>query len=287
MNLSELVINSNLNFHKHGIVMGSAPSVQLARKIIGKGVLIGVGDLPWRAPDLGPFDFWVTANNIFPIPWKKEHAAIIKKINIPTLISCVSESEQGLLGMTLIQKKDILVKTLDLDNVIPYDSVHIGPLISEVDDPNFCLFNQILNSGKSIQDLLIDSELSKDSTYSTGHTVAIHGFALAVLLNANPIYLCGIEIPKTMHAYRYINNFKRLTYSNESISQYSKRMLKNYIHPIGGNFDTDFANLTHQKIMTDFSIVANLAKLKGINVINLSTTSSLVDIEGIHTVEKV
>jgi hypothetical protein len=287
MNLAQLVSSHGYNFSTPGVVMGSAPSVKLSKNLLGKKVLIGLGDLPWRAPKIGPFDFWVTANNIFPIPWNKNHARIIKQIGIPTLISCVSQTELNFVKAS-IEEKDISVQNLaSLSNVIPYDSVHLNPFLPTSENGQICYFGDKLKVGPSMQELVFNLKNENKMTYSSGHTVAIHGFALAVLLKLNPIYLCGIEIPITMNNYKYINNLKRLNYSNESLDEYLKRMAKNYFDGIGKKFKTDFSDQTYNKIINDFSIVASIARELGINVINLSPKSSLSYVEGITTIEKI
>ena len=287
VNLSEFISHNNLHRKTAAVVMGSAPSVSFASKISEEKIMIAVGDLPWRAPELGPYDFWITANNIFPIPWDDKHAKIIKKINIPTLVSCVAQSEVNMQTLNYPEKCIKINQVFNLPNVIPYDSVHQTTDLNEAKEIDSCLFNSKLNSGQSIQELLLKYNHSAKTTYSSGHTVAIHGFALAVLLNANPIYLSGIEIPQTMNKYRYINNLKRLNYSNETWMEYLKRMIKNYIARVGEGFSTDFSNMTYEKILEDFSIVTSIASDLGIDVINLSSSSSLTKIKGIHTIEKI
>jgi hypothetical protein len=287
MNLTKLISDNNLNKKIPAAVLGSAPSVSLVDKVPGNKIKIAVGDLPWRAPELGPYDFWVTANNLFPIPWEEKHAKIIKEINIPTLISCVSQSE---INMTNISDQDKCIKMnriFDYPKIVPYDSVHSTRDSDNLNGRYGCLFNDYLNVGPSIQELLLSKNQSFANSYSSGHTVAIHGFALAVLLNANPIYLTGIEIPQTMNIYKYINNFKKFDYVDESWDQYLKRMIKNYIPRIGKRFMSDFSNETYGKILEDFSIVTSIANDLGINVINLSSSSSLTKIKGIHTIDKI
>ena len=287
MNLQELLSRKTYSYALPGIVLGSAPSVKFARKIQQNKIQIALGDLPWRAPKLGPFDFWVTANNIFPLPWNPKHAQIIKELNLPTLISCVALS--NLHFMELHEEDKFLKRNgmLNLSNVIPYDSVHSSTSLSPIKNLNSCPFPPEFDVGPSIQNLILKLNKYSNSTYSTGHTVAIHGFALAILLQLNPIYLCGIEIPRSMNKYKYINNLKKLNYSDETIDQYCKRMIKNYIGGVGKKFGTDFSNDTFYKIIEDFTILTDLAKNLGIEVINLSANSSLANIKGITTIEKI
>jgi hypothetical protein len=287
MNFSKFISENNLHKKVPAVVLGSAPSVLLANKILRGKILIAVGDLPWRAPELGPYDYWITANTTFPIPWEEKHAKIIKEINIPTLISCVSQFETTMTKISDVEKSVKLNQILSLPNIIPYDSVHSAKGKDTIGGPVDCLFNINLDVGLSIQELLLRKNLSFANSYSSGHTVAIHGFALAVLLNANPIYLSGIEIPQTMNNYKYINNFKRLDYLNESWDQYVKRMLKNYAPSIGKRFDSDFSNETYGRIIEDFSLVTSMAKSLGIEIFNLSPSSLLARVKGIDTIEKV
>ena len=48
-----------------GIVMGTAPSLKRLKGKVFDGIRIGVGDAPWRAPELGPFDYWVCSNSCY------------------------------------------------------------------------------------------------------------------------------------------------------------------------------------------------------------------------------
>jgi hypothetical protein len=63
--LRDLLAKRNIDYSKPGLVLGSAPTVRRVRSMKFDGVRIGVGDMPWRAPEFGPYDYWVTANQHF------------------------------------------------------------------------------------------------------------------------------------------------------------------------------------------------------------------------------
>jgi hypothetical protein len=108
--------------------------------------------------------------------------------------------------------------------------------------------------------------------YSTGSTVALHGFALAVLLNANPIYISGVELPTSNRDYTYINKYKKYPYENslEWLHRFTNQSLPNWQKK-----DTDFGQKNYIGILDDFEKIAKIANSLQIEVLSTSSTSPL------------
>jgi hypothetical protein len=271
--LSDLKKNFEFTDEKSAWVMGSAPSVQSFNYSGFNGIRIGVGDMPWRAPELGPYDFWVTANTIFPLPWRLTDTQLINQKAKYTLISpiCVLDNK------TPEVNEMVLKSIIENANIIPYDTKHFFKAKNCTPKNKCCFFSE-----KMILDLTIQEQLSemvgvREPAYSTGGTVALHGFALAVLLNANPIYISGIELPTKNCDYIYINKYKKYIY--ESSSEWLYR-LANQFRPNWQKKDTDFSEKTYVEILDDFQKIAEIANLLKIEVLSTSSTSPLNSLPG-------
>jgi hypothetical protein len=266
--LSDLEKNYKFTNERSAWVMGSAPSVQSFNYSRFNGIRIGVGDMPWRAPKLGPYDFWVTANTVFPLPWKLADARLITQKSRYTLISpvCVLDKKSPAVN------KMVLKSIIENENIIPYDTKHFS-LAKNCSPKNKCCdFSEKMISEPTIQEKLSAMVGNAGPAYSTGSTVALHGFALAVLLNANPIYISGVELPTTNRDYTYINKYKKYPYENslEWLHRFTNQSLPNWQKK-----DTDFGQKNYIGILDDFEKIAKIANSLQIEVLSTSSTSPL------------
>ena len=261
---------------KPAVVCGSAPSLSLASELNQSIIRIGVGDVPWRAPEFGPWKYWITANPIFPLPWIKGDLLKIIETNAILLLSsasvanCVTNLESNL---------NFLHEDLVQSNTIFYDQRHFNNEFCS-SYLNCCKFSKSLGIEKSIQEILGTLVGKCHPVYSNGSTVALHGLAFAIILGCNPIYLAGIELPARNENYKAYKNWKR---PNQTAWDLIRRYLFQYI-PFVPHSSTDFGTF-HQEIIKDFQDISNVAKTLGVELISLSKTSPLNHVHGINFIE--
>ena len=267
----QVFISDNASFYagKTGLVMGSAPSVSVAKNLDSNVVKIGVGDLPFRAENLGPFDFWVSSNGYYPLAHDEKHLSHIRKYCKKFLLS--PQSLQEVDKKNCIKTLDFISSILPSSNIIIYDQTHFG---GETCFPkNYCCdFWDYFGNESSLQDLL-SAQYQIEDSYKITHTVATHGFALAVLLKLNPIYIAGIELPVTVKDYNYYHWWKNplpLMRLRLLVQRARKPRLKT---DFGGNALTD--------TLKDFENIARIAREANISVYCLNKNSILTKVDGI------
>lgn len=273
INLTEMLLrDSEQMTGRAGLVIGSAKSAKVLKRKPIDGIRIGIGDLPWRAPEFGPYDYWVTSNSEYPLIWNKRHFLEVLKSDATTLISTASV---GNLKNESQQFFSNLDANAEFSKIVVYDQRHFN---GQFCDPirNCCLFSKMLVHEKTIQELLSDKIGLSFPSYSPGSTVAIQGFALAILLNLNPIYIAGVEIPTDIRDYNYIHNLKM---PNESLKSKFKRVVLRKL--LLTSRPTDFTD-EYLQIMRDFDGLAEIAEKLGITTFCLSKTSSLNKISRIR-----
>ena len=256
------------------LIVGSAPNI---RKIKGKlfnGVKIGVGDVPWRAPELGPFKYWVSANTLYPMPWKKKDKCAWLNSKSHLLLSSASVVQSNLDWLAIQHE----LKALALINDITfYDQRHFDGKPCEPSQ-NCCKFSKELISDLPIQQLLSQEIGEVNPAYSSGSTVALQGLALALILQYNPVYIIGVELPKTFGNYKTYKNYKM---PNEKIWAFIKRHIKYFLPHYKYSTNIDFAN-NYGQIIQDFQSIIEIAGKLDIRVISLSKTSPLNDLHGVE-----
>jgi len=274
LNLQSLLRAKANKFDVPGLVIGSAPTINRLHKMEFQGIRIGVGDIPWRAPEFGPYDYWVTANTIYPLPWKKKHLQDIHKSKATTLISSASVAllKDGF-GDVLNTLKLLPSHT----SLVYFDQRHFnGSKCAEI--ANCCRFSESLVQDVPIQELLNELISKSGPAYTEGSTVAIHGYALAVLLRCNPIYLIGIELPTTISGYKAYKNYRR---REEAFKSKMWRLLYTRF-PFLKKGDSDFGGATRNEILVDFQAVAKIATGLNIRTYSLSESSPLNSVNGIE-----
>lgn len=106
--------------------------------------------------------------------------------------------------------------------------------------------SNIVENRKTIQEILIEYSGYKNR-YSTGHTVATHMFSLAVLLGFKYIYIFGVDLDYN------------LGYASNKIRSIEPQAFDPWL----------------PEILTDFEKIYESAKLKGVEVYNMSDISPL------------
>jgi hypothetical protein len=275
--LEDHVSENSLDFKTPALVLGSAPSVKNVRNFPFSGVRIGLGDMPVRAEKLGPYDYWVCANSYYPLPWVPNDRKAIEASKAITLIASMSVIHSNYSKEAKISSfTDALISP----NYILYNQKHFnGNACSE--ESLCCEISRNLIQGPSIQELLGGMDGSQSAAYGEGSTVALHGYALAVLLKANPIYIAGVELPIKYKDYRAYRNLFR---PNERLSSKVMRIFRDYLS-ITKHRNTDFGEAGQNAILDDFKSIAEIAGKLGIKTFSLSKTSPLNLVTGINFLE--
>jgi hypothetical protein len=257
-----------------GIVIGTAPNIKSLKGKFFSGVKIGVGDAPWRAPELGPYDYWVCSNSEYPIPWIQNHKQSLEDSKAIILLA----------PFTFDNYPDDLPELFEFvenhcfgDKYLWYDQSHFDGKFCSPIRP-CCEFYENYISEPSIQELL--NKIINGSNLpviNRGATVALYGYALAILLRLNPIYLIGIELPEKRKDYKHYKNWK---WPAEKLRSRFKRLALQYLHFLPSR-PIDLAG-KRQEIVSDFSSLNSVATKLGIVTISLSSTSPLNEIPGIR-----
>lgn len=266
MGTLEALLQGSLHQNRPALVMGSSPTVKVVSNFPFDGIRIGVGDMPVRAPEFGPYDYWVCANSYYPLPWNRKHRKDIDDSGARTLIASMSvlhsnepdEVKSEALGEIFISSSNILYEQRHFHE-LPCDS---RKLCCEV-SANFKL-------GKTIQELLGQLIQNPNPTYSEGATVALHGYALAVLLRANPIYIAGVDLPTTTKSHRSYRHWFR---PHESLPRRVVRLFRDWRD--SGKKLNDFGNAGLDNILMDFRLISEVAHSLNLTTISLSEKSSL------------
>lgn len=266
-NLEELISCKDFHESKPALIIGSAPSIKRIKKFPFNGVKIGVGDMPWRAPDLGPYDYWVTANSEFPKPWVNRHFKILRDSKAHILISSVSVADESLKFEDIASELSI---KLNVDWITVFDQRHFGFGHALTENLNCCKFSNFYGVGPAIQDLLSKKSTNFNAYYSEGSTVALHGYALAVLLKCNPIFIAGVDLPILARDYKAYKNYKRFS---ESFRVKIRRLISEF--HLEADAVSVFGNEDKLQILKDFKIIESIASEFGIKSYVLSSKSEL------------
>jgi hypothetical protein len=266
-----------LEEYKHvnrpALVLGSSPTVKIVDQFTFDGIRIGVGDMPVRAKEFGPYDFWVCANSYYPLPWNKKHRKDIENSGARTLIASMAALHSNDSNVTKLESlKEFFESTFH----VLYEQRHFHHMACN-SRKICCQVSSEFELGKSIQELLGRVMLKEAPAYSEGATVALHGYALAVLLRANPIYVAGVDLPVTTKNYRsYRNSFL----PHENLARKIARLGREFLD--SGKILSDFGNAGMENILKDFRLIAEIANSLGITTYSLSKESSLNEIEFIQ-----
>lgn len=272
MGILEAMLQGNLGVNKPALVMGSSPTVEVVSNFPFDGIKIGLGDMPVRAPEFGPYDYWVCANSYYPLPWNEKHRKDIEKSGARTLIASMStlhstDSESS--------KFNSLEKFFESDFNVLYEQRHFH---KSTCNPQkiCCAVSARFELGKPIQELLGSLVSSDVPAYSEGATVALHGYALAVLLGANPIYIAGVDLPVTSKKYR---SYKHWFLPHENKAKKLIRLLRDLLDD--GAKLSDFGKAGLDKILMDFDSISKIAEMSGIVTYSLSEQSTLNGLDNI------
>jgi hypothetical protein len=250
-----------------GLLIGSAPSAKQLKNFKVGTIRIGIGDMPWRAPKFGPYDFWVASNGYYPLPHNRRDSLHISKYckNLVFSGSCLQRS--------IWAEKDV-AKIVELQknaNYIVFDERHFAGQYCNP-EKNCCYFSKRFDNLPAIQELIQDKSSINFSEIATSSTVGTYGLSLAILLGLNPIFISGIELPRNLKDYKWYKNWK---------TPIPLHFFRNYIlrirKPLKAN---DFGEGFDQTIEA-FTQIVKAANSLGIKIYCMSKTSALLAVPGI------
>lgn len=255
-------------------IFASGPSVSIAKRLSINSFKIAIGDMPWRAPELGPFDVWVTNNTYYPLPWKYSHLKKIRKSKAITLISSQSVNHH----YEKNQLNRILVKLRKLKNdkkIVFYDCAHFHESINTHPKNNCCEFVKHLQISSNIQKYFSEStgKLLKESDYRICHGTT-NAILLAIALKCEIIYVHGVELPRTMGEYKHYKNWKIPTGSLKL------RAIIYYQQFINRNLKTDFTNEARAIILEQFKLLGRISIQLGKKIYVTNKNSPLLKLQG-------
>lgn len=276
MGTLEALLQGNHHQNIPALVIGSSPTVKVVSNFPFDGIRIGVGDIPVRAPEFGPYDYWVCANSYYPLPWNRKHQGDIDSSGARTLIASISAIHSNDPDKI---KFDALGEIFRSNSHILYEQRHFHQLPC---NPRkiCCDISEKFDLGNSIQELLGHLVKSEDPVYSEGATVALHGYALAVLLGANPIYIAGVDLPTTTKDYRSYRHWFR---PHESLPRKAMRLFRDWQD--SGKRLSDFGNAGLDNILMDFQLISEVARSLNLTTFSLSEKSSLNVLEHIKLIK--
>ncbi|MDP3013561.1 MAG: hypothetical protein Q8M92_04915 [Candidatus Subteraquimicrobiales bacterium] len=269
------------------LVAGNAPTIINFPYSKFNGIYIAMGDGPLRLKKKFTANYWVNANDEFPIP--EEHLKIINKFKDTLFIF----SDSVVYSRKRNVNPDFLNKSLKV-NWFSYDQRHFNAMPCKNKKLKCCELLNIYPGRLTIQEF-IQRRYKTESHYSTASTVAIHALAFAIIMGCNPIYLQGIEIPVlktdytyskvivwdfTLRAKNYLNNWHKL-FNPPAVCRFVFRFIKYPIVKLGLFKEKSAFYNDLSQILDDFTYLIDLAHKNGISVINLSNTSSLNNIRGL------
>jgi hypothetical protein len=272
MDLSVFIEKNSQTYKGIAEIFGSAPSVKAAKGMKKESTKFAVGDMPWRAPNLGPYDFWVTNNTYFPLPWRKKDLQKLIKSKSKVFISSssVNKLNENENIADVIKELKVIQNKYEF---IYYDANHFSELDETHRYGNCCRFCTEFNTGLPIQEKLSHFLGKTGKSYEIGHAT-INAIALALMLNFEQIYIHGVELPEKMGNYKYYKNWKfampdfklRITIL---IQQYILRGAK-----------SDFGNENQNKFLQDFKKVGLIANELKTPIFVTSNTSPLLKLPG-------
>jgi hypothetical protein len=276
------------------LILGTAPNMTNFPFKTFNGKIITFGDGMIRGEGIFNPDYYISANDLFPIPDVKFHLEIIN--NLPKTIFLFSDS---VIYSNYYTKNNEYLDDNIKSRWFMYDQRHFNKQKC-IPESICCHLLKEPNREITIQEY-ISKKFGVTNHYSVGSTIAIHAFALALIMGCNPIIFNGVEIPIT-YKKKWSSNSKAdsvLKKTNENfidslpISKFQKIIkklpesikivLKNIHNPKKIFLDSKKSVFLEDiaSIMCDFQFLTDIASSNNIEVLVSSKTSSLNNVIGI------
>lgn len=275
MNFFENLVSDSNHQVKTIHIYGSAPTVKNSISIKEKCVKIAVGDMPWRAPEFGPYDYWLTANSYFPLPWRRKDLRILKKFTGITFINstCVDRVTDKNQLSKVLQKLRLIQESNN--KIIFYDQMHFSNKLCNPSNPRpCCIFYKYFNLDSTIQETF-SRKFNVELPYTLGHQT-LSAIAFAIMLNAKTIYISGVELPKIYKDYKWYRNWKL---PSNNLKLRFIIATQQYL-PLYNLKSTDFSGLARQELLDGYSNLGKIAQKMEIKIYTTSMNSPLNNLPG-------
>ena len=293
-------IEFNKLFNKHKnipcVIFGASQSMMDFDYEKFIGIKISVGTSILRIPKKFTVDYLVSCNNEFPVPEIPFHLNFLNKLDKNTAWIM---SDTGCYNSLFKEDKRTWDK-LKI-NYYKYDDRHFNK--KECSPKlNCCNYLKIYPKRETIFEALFSHYKEKNLIKETGTTVAEIGLVIALILGCNPIFVQGIDIPKTnynskqigvKYLYGYPNKYADSFLDKTSI-YLRKRYFFYYLRKLNfkpyilrlieririGKYHSYFSltNFSQSRIL--FYKLSKLAQKKGKKILILSKNSTLLSIKG-------
>lgn len=285
-------VNSLINRYPNSnvVVVGSSPSMETVKNHTEE-IGMWLGDAHRRTTFKTTTSFYVRANSEYPDLNNPLHVEELLHNNFEYLLAeTVMESE--------IPVRELASNKLIDGNVYLFDQRHFEGKPCE---PLLNCCNVLNEKPKNEEPTTLQELLARNSGrshhYSTADTVALHAFAIGILIGAKRINLSGIDLPFYRKDYIYsalvgtgkrnlqaqflelMRNFKRYRPSPKAIIQRLWVLCKVRFHkndPAISIFAPDFP-----RIYSDFQYLVDIALSRGIDVRYCSKNSGLRHVNGL------
>lgn len=247
--------------NKPCLIGGTAPSIMKFPFDRFKGKYILAGEGPQILERLISPDYWVVANNVFPVP--EEHKRVINRYKDSVFVfsDTVAYSKTNRYDRNLLKE---IIKT----QWFAFDERHFkGKKCTPLRD--CCKLVDLYPGRATLQEFVERHFGVKDIWHGSG-TAAIYSLMFAVIMGCSPIYLQGIELPIYAKDYLYSNTSPKQAIKN--LCSRSKAYLKGKIYgePVYAHF-----YYCMKETLATFEGMVNICHKRGIEIYNLSPTSSL------------
>lgn len=277
------------------LVAGTAPTIENFPYKKFKGIYVTCGDGVIRMKDLFVADYWVNANGVFPIP--EEHLEIINRFKQTVFVFSDSAAYSARPINPKFLEEKLIVKWF------AFDQRHFNNRPCPDKKRECCKLLDLYPKRETLQEY-IQKKYHLPLHYSSGGSGALHALAFAILMGCSPIYIQGIEIPLVKKDYNYwpndeadallaqlgggandqinfrifvrevIRTINNPTVWGRVIRKAAKKTLFPNIKLTQADVKSPFYDVT-SGVLKDFSYLVDLAHANGIEVYNLSKTSSL------------
>jgi hypothetical protein len=221
MNGLETIFNQKAICDKIAI-LGSSKSLSLFPKNF-EGLKIAIGDVPFRAPSFGQFDYHISANTVWPDFRNLRNLSKFLKQPVTKFIFSTSNFS----NMNARQFKNTIdfLEDSASSRYFFFDQRHFsGRLCDNI--KGCCLAYTELNLSQTIQESLSE-EFKISPKYSGSHSGFFHALAFSFLLKPNHLITYGVDLPMGKRKYRYFKPWKippikkleylKVQFSNNSI----------------------------------------------------------------------
>lgn len=278
------------NFADTCVVVGAAPSLETVSNH-QNSTSLWLGDAHRRTSIRTINEIYVRANSEYPCLDNQQHIEELQGRNF-TYIFAETVMESTIPVTTLFEASGLYPAFV-------FDQRHFKGLPCTPEKPCCQVLKE--HQGWSPRNITIQEHLANkfglDHHYSTGGTVALHAFALGLLLGANKIYLTGIDLPFFQRDYVYpeetIANrrtlLQKINELNAKLRKYKPSVLaigKQVASILGKKLNLQNSQVSvfgedFPSLFADFQYLVDLGLQNGVKTYYCSTTSNLKSLNGI------